>query len=660
VTNAGPDIATALTVGDQLPAGLTNVVGSGSGWTCGAPVSGVLSCTRPSLAVTTAPVITITATAPANGPLSNTAAVASTTPDPNPSNNSDTEGTAVTPAAQSADLSIVKTDTPDPVAAGAALAYTLTVTNAGPDTATAITVTDTFPAGLTSVTGSGTGWTCPAPAAGVLTCTRASLAVTTAPVITVTGTAPPTGPLSNTASVSSATSDPVPGNNSDTESTAVTPSSQSADLSIVKTDTPDPVGAGAALTYLLAVTNNGPNSASSITVTDSLPAGLTNVVGSGNGWTCSAPVSGVLTCTRPNLAIVTAPVITITGTAPAGGPLSNTASVTSATSDPNTANNSDTEGTTVTPAGQGADLAISKGDDPDPVKAGQPITWTLDVTNAGPSVASRVVVTDTLPPGVSQLSVSGTDWSCSKTVTAVLCARVSLAVGPAPPITITAVAPGTAGVMTNQADVSSNTTDPVLGNNFVSEETTVSPVHDIAVLKVKVPNKVKLGGSVSSRTQRIKVQIQNRSPHDETIADEAMLGSLVHVTADSLGACPDLQGTVLTGTPQASLPGTLHPEQKVNLWFEVTFSTECVNDPAKSSGSNPGHEDYQFLVTADHAALDGQADSHAVDDVCPRSVTPPFQLDPYPDGSIKDKGCGKQKGDKTFGDPIKTDVWVSN
>lgn len=46
------------------------------------------------------------------------------------------------------------------------------------------------------------------------------------------------------------------------------------------------------------------------------------------------------------------------------------------------------------------------------------------------------------------------------------------------------------------------------------------------------------------------------------------------------------------------------------------------------------------------------------DDTCPRSVIPPFALDPYPDGKIKDKGCGAPKPDKTLGDPVLTDVVV--
>src|SRR2546426_227956 len=74
----------------------------------------------------------------------------------------------------SADLSITKTDNPDPVNAGATLTYTVTVTNGGPSTAANVQVTDNLPAGVTFQSASGTGWTC-MQAAGVVTCTRGSV-----------------------------------------------------------------------------------------------------------------------------------------------------------------------------------------------------------------------------------------------------------------------------------------------------------------------------------------------------------------------------------------------------------------------------------------------------------------------------------------------------
>src|SRR3989442_928312 len=67
-----------------------------------------------------------------------------------------------------ADLSITKTDNPDPVNAGATLTYTVTVTNGGPSTAANVQVTDNLPAGVTFQSASGTGWTC-MQAGGVVT-----------------------------------------------------------------------------------------------------------------------------------------------------------------------------------------------------------------------------------------------------------------------------------------------------------------------------------------------------------------------------------------------------------------------------------------------------------------------------------------------------------
>ncbi len=57
----------------------------------------------------------------------------------------------------------------------------------------------------------------------------------------------------------------------------------------------------------------------------------------------------------------------------------------------------------------------------------------------------------------------------------------------------------------------------------------------------------------------------------------------------------------------------------------------------------------------DRSAL-GDPDSHPVDDVCPRSVTPPYEVDPFPNGKIRDKGCGAKKPDKTRGGDIVIDV----
>ena len=116
--------------------------------------------------------------------------------------------------AVAADLSITKAASPDPVIPGKPLSYTLSITNAGPDTASTITATDNLPAGVTYGSASGSGWSC-GQSGGTVTCTRPNLPVGPAPDITIDVTAPPTeGDITNMASVSSTALDSVPANGS--------------------------------------------------------------------------------------------------------------------------------------------------------------------------------------------------------------------------------------------------------------------------------------------------------------------------------------------------------------------------------------------------------------------------------------------------------------
>ena len=69
-----------------------------------------------------------------------------------------------------ADLSITKLASPDPVLTGGTLTYTLTVSNAGPDASGTLTVVDTLPSGVSYVSATGTGWSC-VQSTGTVTCT---------------------------------------------------------------------------------------------------------------------------------------------------------------------------------------------------------------------------------------------------------------------------------------------------------------------------------------------------------------------------------------------------------------------------------------------------------------------------------------------------------
>lgn len=130
----------------------------------------------------------------------------------------------------SADLSIDKTDEPDPVTAGGALLYTLSVANAGPDDATEVQVVDELPAETSFQSADGDGWTCDdseGETGTVVTCTRDELAAeTTAPdieilVLTSSSIEGEGTEITNLASVSADEPDPNLENNQAEEPTTV-------------------------------------------------------------------------------------------------------------------------------------------------------------------------------------------------------------------------------------------------------------------------------------------------------------------------------------------------------------------------------------------------------------------------------------------------------
>ena len=103
--------------------------------------------------------------------------------------------------------------------------------------------------------------------------------------------------ITQTDTVSSTTSDPNAGNNSATVNTSV---ADSADISVTNTASPVPVQSNTNITYTQVVTNNGPTAATSVTLTDALPASTTAVSLAGPaGWTCTL---ATFTCTDPSLA----------------------------------------------------------------------------------------------------------------------------------------------------------------------------------------------------------------------------------------------------------------------------------------------------------------------------------------------------------------------
>ena len=201
----------------------------------------------------------------------------------------------------------------------------------------------------------------------------------------------------NTASITtSADHRPGPPNNSATDTDTV----PQANLSITKTDSVIPVNPGQAFTYTLTVNNAGPSTATSIVVSDNVPSQFTVTSVTSPIGSCGN-VGNAVTCTLASMSSgAPAWVITVNVTANAntpGGIYTNTATVSGAENDPTPGNNTANRSTTVR---SWADLAISKTDGVASVTAGTSTTYTITVTNNGPTVEpAGVVISDTIPAG---------------------------------------------------------------------------------------------------------------------------------------------------------------------------------------------------------------------------------------------------------------------
>jgi uncharacterized repeat protein (TIGR01451 family) len=388
--------------------------------------------------------------------------------------------------AAAADLGVGKTG-PATVNAGTVISYTITVTNNGPNPAINAALADTVPAGTTfsSLVSPG-GWSCTTPAVngtGTINCTIASMAVGSAVfTLNVNGPAAP-ATVSNTATVSSSSTDNTPGNNSSTANTNVI---FTADLSINKTATAT-AAQGTNVTYNISLTNNGPNPATSVSLTDALPANTTFVStaqNTGPAFSCTNPTvgtNGTVTCTLASMASGTTATFTIIATVSGSAPLgllNNTANATTTSTDPSTPNSS-TAGTTIT-AGN-ADVSVVKTAAPGPYGTGNNLTYTIAVSNAGPTAAANVTVTDVIPAGTTFVSATPTQGSCSGTTT-VTCSLGTIANLGSASIALTVTLPSAPGPVANTAIVSTTSPDPTPGNNTSTSNITVVPSANIPAI----------------------------------------------------------------------------------------------------------------------------------------------------------------------------------
>ena len=246
------------------------------------------------------------------------------------------------------DLSIQKLSDPDPVLQGDNLTYTIKVGNnldGGNDGAPAneVTVTDQIPAETTLLSASTSQGSCSGTATVI--CKLGSLDEGLSATVTLRVRPNEAGSVSNTATVSGNEADPNMDNNSATTATLVSPAD--ADLSVRKTDRPDPVRVGKLVYYTVAVKNAGPRPARSVTLTDVLPPKTL--------WVSMAPTQGncersgrTITCVLGDIEKDQTVTVIIKVRILRAGKFQNIATVAQeAPNDPNTANNTASQVTTV-------------------------------------------------------------------------------------------------------------------------------------------------------------------------------------------------------------------------------------------------------------------------------------------------------------------------
>lgn len=490
----GPSTAANVTITDVLPAGILFNSISAAGWSCTTPAvgtNGTVTCTNAALSAGASGTITIGVTIdPSVTPgttITNTATIKGDAVDNNATN--DSASAAIT-AQSISNLTITKNAAPNPVVAGGTLTYTITFNASGPSAAPNVVMTDILPAGTTFTSiAAPAGWSCTT--SGTVSCSNPSLASgasgTFTLVVGVNSSVAAGSTISNTATISG----DVTENTSDNSSTASVTTSATADLSVTKS-APSTIFPGGSMSYSIAYANAGPSQASSVTITDILPASTTFASITAPGFSCTT--GGTVTCTAATLASGASGTITINVTvSPSAAPTSviaNTATIGSAASDPNSSNNSSTASTTVS----APTITGVKSVGASQIAEGGAVTYTVVLHNGGAATQSDNPgdeFVDVLPSSLQLVSATAT----SGTAVADIPNRTvhwngSIAAGADVTITIHATVPaGSSGTISNQGTIHFDG-----DHNGTNESTTVTnapvsggPTTFVAVSAVKVP-----------------------------------------------------------------------------------------------------------------------------------------------------------------------------
>ncbi len=585
VTNSGPNDATGVSVLDAVPVGMTFISNnlSGGNYDAGTGIWNIGGLANGATAT-----LELIARVDSPGSKINTARLLTADqndPDSTPGNNVESEDdqASISLNPSIADLSLTKTASVSRPGIGQNVTFTITLANQGPSDATGVNVTDVLPIGLNFVDADpslgsydvGTGiWNV------------GSLAANNSTMLRLTARVDTLGEKTNTAEVTSSNqfdNDSTPGNNAagEDDQAAVTITPASADLSLSKTVNDATPNVGDQVTYTLTVNNAGPDAAASVMVRDTLPSGVTfqsatPAVGSYD------PSSRVWTI--PNLPADGSATLEIRVVVDTPGDKNNSAEIIASSqvdpdSTPNNNIPSEDDQASALLSPELVDLALTKSLNNPAPNIGDLVTYTLGLTNEGPSNATGVAVTDRLPTGLTFASATQTAGTYNPSTG--IWSVGSVAVGATPTLTINATVGSTVGG-TNTAEVTAidqPDSDSVPGNNNANEDDQASTTFTTQVADLSLNKTVDDAMPNQSQSVNFTLTLSNAGPDNATdvaIRDLLPAGLRFVSSSPSIGQYDATTGRWTLSNLPAGASATLGIEAAITSAAPATNVAEVV------------------------------------------------------------------------------------
>jgi uncharacterized repeat protein (TIGR01451 family) len=377
----------------------------------------------------------------------------------------------------------------------------------------------------------------------------------------------------------------------------------SADMQVTMSADRSTVVAGTEIAYTITVLNSGPDAATSVALSDTAPAGTEFTSFSVSTGSAACTLGPTLTCTAASMANG-ASFMVIVHAQVAGtrrGTLTNTATVSSATFDPNAGNSAASFNATVA---ANVDTSVTLDVSPDPATAGLPIGYTFTLANAGPSTATGVTLTVSFAAGTT---ASGSGCTGTGTVT---CTTAAIAAGSSTTFVLGATvdpARTESQPISLTASVSSagGENDANLANNVVAHVVYLGTSADVRVA-IDAPATAIVGDTVTYR-----ITVNNAGP---SLAEDVALSHALPAALTGAALVAPVSGCQIAAGRLACTWDSLAPAASVNVDLTGPLAAAAAPSLAFAAGVSSGGHDPM-------AANDSAGDAIAVSPLTSVSVT---------------------------------------